>query len=408
VITMGSHTELGSADLRIALISDLHAYDTLPEKESPPSRLWVGDPENLPEKNPFAGLSVLAAKDQDVKAQCLLCLGDIGDKAQPGAIKYAWERLNRLKALLHADHLLATSGNHDCDSRHESANFDAKGFLQSLDPPYPFPDEARNDRYWARHFAVLEEAEYRVVCLNSSAYHGNSPQEIDYGRVSDATLSRLKSYLQHSVAKRINILICHHHPQPHSEIGLGERDTMKSGQLLLDLLAGDDSGHWIVIHGHKHHPKITYASSPTGSGAPLVISVGSFAAKLYAELASRARNQFHILAFRFDDFKKLGPVGRIYSWDWSDGIGWIPAGPQSGLPSECGFGVKTDPAVLASRVDALLTEDRMPWQEFTQSCRDVLYLLPKDLAKLKAALSRTFGIVVSLDDAGPTEIGRKS
>lgn len=404
---MMSNPEFAAADLRIALISDLHAYDTLGSREPPPSRLWVGEPEDLPGKNPFVGLAELIASEPPLKAECLLCLGDLGDKARPIGIKYAWERLNKLKGHLQANHLLVTSGNHDCDSRYSYARYDAKGFLQSLDPPYPFPDEARNDRYWARHFAVHEEPRYRVVCLNSSAYHGNAPEEIDHGRISEATLARLRRYLQNSDSRLINILICHHHPQTHSEIGLGEADTMKSGQLLLDLLASEDGGTWIVIHGHKHHPKVTYASGPSSS-APLVISVGSFAAKLYADLASRVRNQFHILTFRFDDFELLGTVGRIYSWDWSDGIGWISAGGHSGLPAECGFGVKTEAHVLAGKVAALLSDARLPWLEFTKICREVLYLLPNDFARLKTVLGKQHNIGIAEEDGVPIEIGRRS
>lgn len=404
---MVNQKEFDAADLRVALISDLHAYDVLQDKEAPPSRLWVGAAEDLPEKHPFAGLAALIRAQPVLRAQCILCLGDLGDKARPAGIKYAWERLNSFKDLFHADHLFATSGNHDCDSRQLYAKFDAKGFLQSLSPPYPFPDEPRNDKYWSRHFAVHEEPDYRIICLNSAAYHGNAPEEIEHGRVSESTLARLKHYLSSSTRKKVNLLICHHHPQIHSELGLSEKDTMRSGQLLLDLLASDDSS-WIVIHGHKHHPKITYASSESASGAPLVISVGSFSAKLYAELASRVRNQFHILTFRFSDFVDLGTVGRIYSWDWSDGVGWIPAGSRSGLPSECGFGVKADLSVLAGKVDSHLKDERASWEEFTETCRELLYLLPADFKKLRTVLSNQFKISIRVDEGRPLEIGRTS
>jgi 3',5'-cyclic AMP phosphodiesterase CpdA len=219
--------------LQIAIVSDLHAFDD-PQGKEDPSYLSIALPDNEPGKHPIAALIQLIGRES-LRADLLLCGGDIGDKARPAAIKFAWASLERVRKALDAERLAITTGNHDYDSRHAYNSFDAKGVLQALDPPYPLPHEADNDKYWARNFVFVEGAAYRLVVLNSSAYHGQGSDEVEHGRVSDATLERLKAGLITLAPKPVNILLCHHHPKPHSELGLGEADTMRNGQQLLDL-----------------------------------------------------------------------------------------------------------------------------------------------------------------------------
>ena len=129
-----------------------------------------------------------------------------------------------------------------------------------LAPPFPLPGDLW-DRYWARHYAIVDDPNCRLVILNSSAYHGQTDEEQNHGRVDTFTLEQMKAELLGVSSPKLNILLCHHHPQQHSEYNLGEDDLMKHGQLLLDTLGSGDIGQWLVIHGHKHHPKITYAQA---------------------------------------------------------------------------------------------------------------------------------------------------
>jgi hypothetical protein len=73
------------------------------------------------------------------------------------------------------------------------------------------------------------------------------------------------------------------------------------GQFLLDLLAYDSNGDWVVLHGHKHCPKISYAAG--GVTSPIVFSCGSIGAKLYPELNGNVRNQWYLLEFSSPSFR---------------------------------------------------------------------------------------------------------
>ena len=102
----------------------------------------------------FAGLKKLIS-NESLRADLLICGGDLGDNAQPDGIRYAWQAVNEIGALLKASQIVATVGNHDMDSRQLFNKYDPREALQSLSPPFPLPDTALNDLYWSQHFAVL-------------------------------------------------------------------------------------------------------------------------------------------------------------------------------------------------------------------------------------------------------------
>ena len=70
---------------------------------------------------------------------------------------------------------------------------------------------------------------------------------------------------------------------------------MVNGSLLLSLL--ERFGFQLVVHGHKHHPKLSYAAG--GGASPAVLASGSLAAIATPILATNARNLFHLVAARF-------------------------------------------------------------------------------------------------------------
>ena len=288
--------------LVVAVISDVHAYEGKDIKpDDIPSHCCIT--ENDPLKNSLVGLHDLI-KQEALLADVLLFAGDIGDKAQTIAVQHTWCKLHEIKKLLKVQILAAATGNHDVDSRHDYNKYDAKGMLQALVPPYPFDKDQMNDRYWSRHFELIVRDKYRILVLNSSAFHGEGrfdetkQFEYEHGRVSDHTLKRIREQLDaQDDYPPVNILLCHHHPHPHSELSLGKDDLMTGGDELLGILNTGTYGRWLVIHGHKHHPKMEYAAG--GSSAPIVFAAGSLAKILYGELQTNSRNQFYILEFPY-------------------------------------------------------------------------------------------------------------
>src|SRR5690606_27539341 len=136
-------------------------------------------------------------------------------------------------------------------------------------------------------------------------------KEFDRGAITIRTLTSLRDELSATEPAHTNVLVCHHHPHSHAELRLGETDVMKHGQLLLDAL--ESHGDWLVIHGHKHHPKLTYAAG--GGRSAVVFGAGSFGGDFSSEASSICRNQFYIL-----ETPRIrgtpGARGRVHAWNW--------------------------------------------------------------------------------------------
>jgi 3',5'-cyclic AMP phosphodiesterase CpdA len=403
-------TDRSSLFVRVAVASDLHAFDRGTDTTDP-SHLDVSTREDILEQHPISGLLDLISKF-GLTADMLLCPGDLADKANPGPLKYAWRKLHEIGESLSAKIVAATAGNHDVDSRFAYNDYDAKGMLQSLSPGFPSSDMVRSDFYWSRNFAVEVGDDHRLVLLNTSAYHGysppNRPPEYEHGRVASATLSALERHLGALEEKPVNMLLCHHHPTPLTEFG-DDREYMANGDRLLELLGSGKYGSWMVIHGHRHVPKLQYAQG--SSTSPVIFSAGSLSATIFPRARRRASNQFYIVEFpKVDLSLNVTLPGRILAWDWAHGIGWTPAGADSGLPAISGFGHRGGTGPLAHRIASLIPDDAgwAKWSDVEASVPEVMFLTPSDMQGLRAELQRR-GLGVTESHPGvPAQVGRSS
>ncbi len=387
-------------ELSVAVVSDLHAYEEVGEAR--PSFYCIRDEF---EETPLGALLPLFDKEA-LQADILVCPGDLGDKANPAAIREAWLRVHEIGDHLGVHLLAGTVGNHDIDSRYVHNDHDPKGHLQNLKPPFPLPEVDQNDRFWSRNYEIVLHDAYRLVVLNSSAFHGAGQDEFQHGRISNYTLDALKQRLHETENRPVNMLLCHHHPQKHMEINLGDYDDMRSGQLLTDLLGNGEFGEWIIIHGHKHHPKICYAQG--GSSAPVVFSSGSLCHVLFDELNTVAQRQFYILRFPFAKYSSTGLVGTFRAWDYEFKYQWGRPTRKSGLPSRGGFGCREKPAVFAAQIAKWLGTRVVPWSEFVDEFPWYEYLLPQDQHALRTTLANEHSINVQSEEEMPVQIGAAS
>ena len=276
---------------QILILSDLHAYRPSDKTEREPSFLIASSKDNP--TNPIRAISEIL-KDQDLEVDWVLCPGDIADQADPDAQTFAWQELTELKRAVKAKLLLSTAGNHDVNSRLKFTNFDPKGHLQSLSPPFPGLKNAA-DKYWARNYHIHEHDTVRLVNLNSSAFHGfhteqqGSLSEYRHGRVSNRTIDAIVEEIRQQTF-RTNILFTHHHPYRNSEIYEDDYSEMQLGGKLVSALTEATGSSWLIIHGHQHYPQISYG--PHEAFPPLIFSAGSISAKITSPLSAEAPNQF--------------------------------------------------------------------------------------------------------------------
>ena len=384
--------------LRMAVLTDIHAFSG--GEGIAPSWINLAEDQSNATINPFAGLHAEIAKDASMRADVVICCGDMGDKASPDGQQYVWQEINKLKEALGASQVLGTAGNHDMDSRFSNSRFDARGQLQALQPPFPV---AQNDRwleYWARNYTVMTVGDARFVLLNSSAYHGyqkdKSPPEYLQGRVSDRTLDSLLSQLKDGGKATANILVCHHHPLRNDQIKVEDYSEMQNGDRLINTLIDAKVGPWLIIHGHKHLPRILYA--PGGNVAPTIFSAGSFSAKLYPEYGDKARNEFYIVDLEIPS--AIGAVsslrGSISTWQWTYGNGWNKPKSGHGLGVGAAFGARVDVAEeatkLANALKASHAGNSITWAAVCATNKEFKHLIPEDLETFLDHLKSDHGL----------------
>ena len=188
---------------------------------------------------------------------------------------------------------------------------------------------------------------------------------------------------------------------------------MTEGSRLINLLGCGKYGRWVIIHGHKHHPRLCYAAG--SSSAPIIFSAGSLCAKLYSEQQAHARNQFYVIEFPYGNFSNLGLeiAGSFRSWDWIPGGGWQEAGNHSGLPGLGGFGYKTEISIEAKKIHDLWVQNKKPFSDWKEDILGKIpqleYLVPSDINRLVVTLRTKHQLDILTDDIGSIkQIGKKN
>jgi 3',5'-cyclic AMP phosphodiesterase CpdA len=392
--------------LNILVISDLHCFtkDQLGKRNGK-------HPTNLPEgpKHPFTGM-IQTIKEEGIVVDVIVCCGDLCDKADPGGIRYAWQFLQRTKCELNATQLYITTGNHDVDSRKENlSNSERIQTLTSLEPRYPDTDTLKSSKYWKSAYYLDWIDDVRFCVLNSSAMHALGSPHYEHGRIEPGTLKELSQDLNVNRCGKFNVLIVHHHPQKIPEyIDKVDLETIQNGAELLQNLSRVENGEWIIIHGHKHLPGISYARG--GSlGAPLVLSAGSFSGDLYQVYQGRTANQFYIISIDLDSQNKYGCVGTFRSWDYSITHGWSPAVASSGLPARGGFGFRSNLVPLMDRIQRAVTTSTLSWQALCDLIPELTFLMPDDLIALSNHIHRIHSLAILFDTHTglPMQIGHR-
>lgn len=411
--------------LTVAVVGDPHFYVESSEVGDQVSHIRLGPNGDFLDnatRNPWLALKdYVAAKG--LKADILLCVGDITVYAEKAGLEKAWKELLELGHLLGSAHVVSATGNHDVQSRGAAkavrenavrALSQTVGLfepLKNLVPAYPIVEvvagtvkERRDLRtmYFGNDIAMVEAADYRLAVLNSCCEHGPEPYQHDRGSFPKSAQANLSEALESATENKINLLVCHHPPGVHGEHDLGDYDFIKNGDGLLRCL--ERHGPWLVVHGHKHHGRITYAQG--SNGAPVIFSASSLGYCLDVA-KSGVRNQFYIIDLTQREL--AGLRGQINAWDWNVGLGWVPATPdKGGIYDGCGFGHRCDLGDVASRVASIATPLPFKWANVISAMPEIQYLTPDDMDVLAARLASLKIVVEPLRDGSWYELEKEN
>jgi predicted phosphodiesterase len=387
-------------ELSALIISDLHAVNDQ-DGSGGTSHVRMTQ-RGQAQLNPLDALRELV-RDGTISADLVLCPGDLTDRADPEALAYAWAELVDIADALGAP-LIATTGNHDVDSRHVRSDHDTLGQLLSLDPHFPALDYNTANEFFARQFTTIEDGSTRVLVVDTCHFHRDRKEEITRGRLAKRTVRAIAERLgaPDAPGERLNIVLCHHHPLRWSHVA-DVADEIEGGERLVALLEDRSEESWLLVHGHRHTPEISYLGV-TSSG-PVRFAAGSVGAALPKTDASGLSNQIYQVRLRTAPQHGLAMVGEFTAWDWT--TTWEPAGFQSAIPHKGGFGFRANGRDLASWVLGLGLKD-LSWSDLVEHDARMSYLAPKDLRVMTRCLrSSGHGVFEDPVTARPQEISLK-
>jgi predicted MPP superfamily phosphohydrolase len=364
--------------LKIAVISDLHCKHS---KTDTNDDTWLlSDKMRKPSnQHPIQSL-ISTIEKEDIKADIVLCPGDITNKTDPQGLVTGWSFLEEIKERLGAKYLIASLGNHDVDSHGIYNKYDHLDMSRKLKNNYPFDFNDEKKAFIADRFCLIRIDDSLIFNFNSVHSHSNSADALG-SIISDDILEMLELELKKlDKGYKYKIGLTHHHPIKHSNVGFAYKDTdvIEKGDKLLEILDAND--FQIFIHGHKHEPKIT-----NFNGIPVFAS-GSFSSIMNLK-ETGSNNCFHIVTLNENDKK-----GKIFNWEFTYGSGWHLA-KNAKVSASSGFGFRGDTSEYCIRVNEFYTKqqkDRLTDVEFLKEFSDFQYFIPVDQEKVINTLSKDY------------------
>lgn len=398
--------------ISIAILSDLHFAGTDAAKGLTHVLVHHTKPKL---QDPIRDLFDLI-KAESLAANLVISPGDLTVASCEIGLKAAWAELQKIATSLDATQVIASTGNHDIHSRDAEKSPEVWEVLKQLDPSYPIPGCSERTRlhYWAEHFSIFDYEWARIVVLNSCNCHGRGDKEYEKGRVTEYTINLIQSELAKMDSKLLNILLCHHHPSALPELSGSHADysEMVHGAKLLNSLE-ESSDNWVVVHGHKHYPTVTYAKG--GSVSPVILSAGSFGAALDSRYFATGTNQFYIVDFNRESIEDSGSAGIIRAWDWTNGTGWkrattYDASRPHRLIYGSGFGNRENPTAVAKRIDVEIGANvSIEWSKLSERMPQLAHMLIQDRITLIRQLRDRHNVhTTNADPMTPTELVRKA
>ena len=398
--------------MKILVLSDIHAFQGA--RQPIPSLVNYSDADRSKTTDPMLGLREFLQENPVEIPDIMICAGDIADRADPLALKQAWQELDRIYQDFKIKTFVATCGNHDLDTRHQENKFDPKGYLRKLAPCFPMPTIARNDlvqlKYWSNNFSILEGAEWRILNINSCAYHGfgtSAEPELTQGRISDHTIDDIKSELRAvgvGLRNKLNICLLHHHLKELHNDTYADKSRMKGSENLLSLLAQSEFGEWFVIHGHVHRGDLY---SDGGNSGPIILSCASFSVSLSDDPQNPSANQFYVIDFdKPTNGARRRIRGKVRAWDWAASYGWQAATFRRGnIGPVSGFGFRGDiPEFSEKFIEYIRREKKVTWSDAMSAFQELNHFLPGDLDSFFNEIEADGDIKVSKNGQVPWEI----
>lgn len=366
---------------RFAVLSDLHCH---PSSKTPQYTYLFSDGLRSPaNRHPIE--SLLELIDQENLAgtvDAVITPGDLANQIDRQGLTSGWSFIKEIATKLNVETIISTIGNHDIDSRgtHKALSEEPFHLPQHLGPDYPVKGSESQNEFWQKGYTIVTIEDVLCLIINTTFAYKNK-EKSKRGGVSTEQIEGIEESLKSLKSNKFNIAVCHHHPILHEDLNLGADDVMENGSILVKVL--EKHNFSILIHGHKHHPKIQYG--PGGNNALPIFASGSLSAVLTDELAQFSQNTFHIVTL--SDERK----GKVETWKFRLSEGWTKASYETtGIPNIAGFGNREPIESLYLSIKDWFESGKekvVHWEKVVQKFPQVEYLVPASFIDLGQKLA---------------------
>ena len=331
-------------------------------------------------QHPVAAMLKAIEKDNHIKSDVLLCLGDLGDKADEQGIISAWTFSEEIRQKLDAKIKIGIPGNHDINSRRLHGK-DPFSYIKNFHESFPTKDLTSNSNFWSQGYCIHVFEDNLFLLINTVHDHENE-DKANSSSILPSSIEDIENDLKDYKDVKNRVCLLHHHPIKHSNISnFKDADSIEKGDELINLLNRLEFD--IVIHGHKHQPRIC-----NQNGLP-VFACGSFSS--FANLQGTGLStMFHIV-----ELNDIKGTGNIYSWEYNIKDGW-QQNYNKKFPPKIGFGKNLDLKETASRINEIVKQDNNPkfYSEIIENIPELEFLIPEKLIKLGNILKSKYNLTV--------------
>lgn len=376
----------------LAIISDLHCTSSDVDKKK--TYLHTSRLREPYQNHPVQAFHNLI-KDKQLRADFVICPGDVADKVSLTGFNFGWTLLKELRAGLDATSIIASVGNHDVDSRRNLGFSTHNHVAKLIDGEYPNPISTANDQFWSKHFCVFKCENLLILNFNSAFSH-ETKEDAAFSRIEDSIIRQMRDKLRdfEDDSSLFRIAICHHHPHLYANIDAeyGDDDVIKRGDTFTKLLS--EFGFHILVHGHKHVPRLDNLNDLP------ILCAGSFSSKENIT-DFKINNMAHILTLKnlTPDEPYLTIAGELETYEFSEGVGWFANNdPSSFFPKETGFGYDVAPAQLAKEIsdwNKAQQKSSVKYSELVRVHPSVRWQPPNRRIQTKKILSRVYQLALA-------------
>lgn len=386
--------------VKVAVIGDPHFISDETKVESGFSHNNIDHPEN----SSWASLKSHIVQNK-LQANLLICVGDMTTQSDKKALEKCWVELCSIALLLKAQVLISTAGNHDVNSVVSEQCIDqSAGFrqmdqwiglnenLKLLDPPFPIvefegdksiPRRDLRTEYFGDSLTRLDVDGCSVFSFNSCAEHGHHSIERDRGTFPMSSQQNLTHILQKRPLQKVNLFVLHHPIASEPDHCSGAYDYVQNGSLISSCLE-TEVAPWLILHGHKHFHKISYAQG--GKTPPVIFSASSLGVP--SVNPEESSNHFYIIELSSD---KAILKGKISIWHWFLGKHW------SDPETICGFGDSRSASEWACMINGFFEQvgqDELEWERVEDEFRDLSFVLQQDKQGIFTCLDKYHSLIL--------------